>query len=446
MRKLITALAFLAIALPVLAGKELPVTVVKVDTVPAGAQVSCNGKPQGAAPVLISGLMPGKHLLIAEKDGYRAARQVINVTTGEKLAVGMELERNSTLVLIHTEPEGAEVTIGGASQGKTPLLLTDLPPGKHRVKLEAQGFQPKEVDLNAPNRTPVKLSVSLSSDSAKLTISSRPADAEILINGISKGDTPMTVERIQAGNVNLELRKEGCKPYKQLLTLAAGQEETITAVLEEMPSTLVVNSIPDGARIYVDNEFRGETPLNLTDLKPGTYRVRAEKRGYSLTPSRSITLDRAQTIREEFRLSKNAGSLEITTQPAGIKVFVDGEELGTTKAKEDESDAVSEPLVINLLGIGDHKVQLTRPGYFKKEFDITIEKNATVSAHHRLRRMFIKNYQVRTRDATYEGMLLGKTLTGGVKIEIRPGIVKTLSAGDILSQAPIRQDQIDSPE
>ncbi len=446
MRKLTTLFMLLSLALPAIAAKEQPVSLIKIETVPSGAMVSCNGKQQGPSPVSITGLLPGKHLIIAEKDGYRSARQVISVTEGEKSSVALELERRSALVLIHTDPEGAEVTIGGASQGKTPLLLTTLPPGKHRVKLEAPGFQPKEVDLSAPDRTPVKLSVSLSSDSAKLTINSRPAAAEILINGISKGDTPMTVERIQAGNVNLELKKEGCKPYKQLLTLAAGQEETITAVLEELPSSLVVNSIPDGARVYVDNEFRGETPLTLSDLKPGTYRVRAEKRGYSLTPSRSVTLNRADTVREEFRLDKNAGSMEVTTQPAGIKVFVDGEELGVTKAKADDSDAVSEPLVINLLGIGDHKVQLTRPGYFKKEFDVTIEKNATVSVHHRLRRMFIKNYQVRTRDTTYEGMLLGKTLTGGVKIEIRPGIVKTLSAGDIISQAPIRQDEIDKPE
>jgi len=445
MKRLITLVIALLVAVNVYSAKEQPPAGVRIETVPDGCRVFFNGKMYGESPATISGVTPGRYMVVAEKTGYRSARDTVRIAEGEMSNLRLELEPLTALAIIHTDPVGAEVTIDGIARGKTPLLLTDLPPGRYRVKLELQGFQPKEVELNAPDRTPVKLSVALSSDSATLTINSRPAGAEVLLNGISKGDTPITVDRIQAGNVSLELKADGCKPYKQVLTLSAGQQERITAVLEELPSTLEVNSIPDGARIYIDNEFRGTSPLKITDLKPGAYRVRAEMRGYSLTPSREVNLSRAEVVREEFRLNKNAGSMEVTTQPAGIKVFVDGEELGTTQAKDDASDAVSEPLTIDLLGIGTHKVQLTRAGYFSKDFEVEIEKNATVTVHHRLRRMFIKNYTVRTRDATYEGMLLGKTLTGGVKIEIRPGIVKTLSAGDILSEAPIRQDEVDTP-
>lgn len=446
MNRILIYLACLTVATISLAAKEERQTLIRVETTPAGAEVSCDGKLIGEAPVSLRGLTTGPHILIAEKNGCRSARETIVVSKGEQSTVSMKLDQLPVLAVIHSDPAGAEVTIDGVSHGKTPLLIADLAPGKYRVKLEAQGFQPKEVELNAPDRTPVKLNVSLRSNSAALDIKSRPSGAEVLINGISKGDTPLNVDRIPAGKVELEIKAQGCEPYKNLLTLSAGQIESITAVLEPIPSTLEVSSIPDGARVYVDNEFRGTTPLKLTDLEPGDYRVRAEKRGYSLTPSRNVTLKRADVAREEFRLSKNAGSMEITTQPAGIKVFVDGEELGVTSAKQDASDAVSEPLVIDLLGIGKHNVQLTRPGYFKKDFEVEIEQDSTVSVHHRLRRMFIKNYTVRTRDATYEGMLLGKTLTGGVKLEIRPGIIKTLSAGEIISQAPIRKEEIENPE
>ncbi len=419
---------------------------IQVETEPANATIHCDGKSYGTSPALLPALRPGSHMLIASKDGYRSARKTISVSKGERSTVKLKLEQLSALAIIHTDPEGAEVTIDGISRGKTPLLITDLIPGKYRAKLTYQGFQEKEVALNVPDRTPVKLSVSLNSDSAKLTISSRPTGAEVLLNGIAKGTTPVVVDRIQAGNVNLEIKAQGCTPYKQLLTLSAGQTETITAVLDAIPSTLKVVSMPTGARVYVDNQFKGETPITIADLPPGDYRVRAEKRGYSITPARTVSLRRAEVMTEEFRLSKNAGSMEITTQPAGIKVFLDGDELGVTKAKADASDTVSEPLMINLVGIGDHKLQLTRPGYFRKELDITVEKNQTVTIQEKLKRMFIKNYTVRTRDATYEGMLLGKTLIGGVKLEIRPGIVKTLSAGDIISQAPIREDDAENPE
>ena len=441
-----TSLMLLLIASAALAARESATGLVRVETVPAGSTVYCDGTAYGTSPAAIAGLPEGNHILVAEKEGYQTLRRTISTLEGEQTTVTLNMEAQTALAVIHTDPSGADVTIDGISRGKTPLLITDLPLGKHRVKLEVTGFQPKEVELNAADRTPLKLSVSLSSDSATLTINSRPSGAEVLLNGISKGDTPLTVDRIPAGNVTLEIRSAGCNPYRQMLTLAAGQSESITAVLDELPSTLEVNSIPDGARIYVDNEFRGTTPLKISDLQPGSYRVRAELRGYSLTPAREITLKRADTVREEFRLTKNAGAMQITTEPAGVKVFVDGEELGTTKAKADESDTVSDALTIDLLGIGEHKVQLTRTGYFPLEFDITVEQNATVSSHQRLRRMFIKNYTVRTRDATYEGMLLGKTLAGGVKLEIRPGIVKTLNAGDILSEAPLREDGTEGKE
>jgi hypothetical protein len=423
-----------------LAAKETATGLVRVETVPSGSAIYCDGTAYGTSPAAITGLPEGNHLLVAEKEGYQTHRRTLSTLDGEQSTVTITMDPQTALAVIHTEPAGADVTIDGMARGKSPLLITDLPLGKHRVKLEVNGFQPKEVELNAVDRTPLKLSVSLSSDSASLNINSRPSGAEVLLNGISKGVTPISVDRIPAGNVTLEIRSEGCNPYKQMLTLAAGQSENITAVLDELPSTLEVNSIPDGARIYVDNEFRGTTPLKINDLQPATYRVRAELRGYSLTPARDVTLKRAETVREEFRLTKNAGSLQITTEPAGVKVFVDGEELGTTVAKADESDTASDALTIDLLGIGNHKVQLTRTGYFPLEFEITVEQNATVSSHQRLRRMFIKNYTVRTRDATYEGMLLGKTLAGGVRLEIRPGIVKTLNASDIVSEAPIMQD------
>lgn len=445
MKKLTLAIFAWAMAANLFAARDPLPPQIQVETDPAGSAVYCDGKSYGNSPALLKGLMPGSHIVAAEKDGYRTERKQINVTEGERSTVNMKLKQVSALVIIQTDPAGAEVEIDGVARGKTPLLLTSLAPGKYRVKLQVPGFQAKEVELNAPNRTPVKLSISLNSDSATLTIKSTPSDAAVTLNGIAKGRTPVTIDRITAGNVTLEIKADGCTPYKQILTLGAGQDEDITAVLKAIPATLKVVSIPDKARIYVDNQFKGETPLTIEDLPPGDYRVRAEVRGHDIS-ARNVSIARAQEITEEFRLTKNAGTLQVSTEPAGVKVFVDGEELGITEANDDASDRVSEPLTISLVGIGEHKVQLMRTGYFKKELDITVEKNQTATVHQKLKRMFIKNYTVRTRDATYEGMLLGKTLIGGIKIEIRPGIVKNLDPGDIISHSPLRKDDVDDPK
>jgi beta propeller repeat protein len=45
--------------------------------------------------------------------------------------------------------------------------------------------------------------------------------------------------------------------------------------------TLMINSLPEGARVYVDGYYAGISPINVTGLAPGQHNVRLMKRGYS---------------------------------------------------------------------------------------------------------------------------------------------------------------------
>lgn len=44
--------------------------------------------------------------------------------------------------------------------------------------------------------------------------------------------------------------------------------------------TLVINSLPEGARVYIDGNYAGFSPINATGLAPGLHNVRLMKRGY----------------------------------------------------------------------------------------------------------------------------------------------------------------------
>jgi hypothetical protein len=49
----------------------------------------------------------------------------------------------------------------------------------------------------------------------------------------------------------------------------------------ETTGTLVVESRPVGATVYVDGQALGVTPLSLPDLAPGTRRIRLQLAGFS---------------------------------------------------------------------------------------------------------------------------------------------------------------------
>jgi hypothetical protein len=262
------------------------------------------------------------------------------------------------------------------------------------------------------------------------------------LNGASHGTTPATIEKVPEGTALLELRLDGHRPFSENLKLAAGQEAQITAELDPIPASLRIVTIPVGARIYVNNQFQGESPVSLDDLSPGEYRIRGELPGYEPT-ARTVRLDNGASPTEELRLTSISGTLEIVTQPAGVKVFIDGEERGTTTFDPGETDNVSSPLKIDLIPAGEREVTLVAEKYFPVTFNVTINQGeTTILQPTKLQRKFIPDLEVRTRREVYTGVYLGTLANGDVGIEIRPGIIKRIPKHEIVSQRPLKQPTV----
>ena len=70
----------------------------------------------------------------------------------------------------------------------------------------------------------------------------------------------------------------------------------------ETPGALAVASDPPGAAVYVDGQFAGETPLDVTNLQPGDHRVRLVKEGY-LENGRIVSVAAGKTGSLQVRLT-----------------------------------------------------------------------------------------------------------------------------------------------
>jgi hypothetical protein len=430
----LTALSALA-AKPV----EEPVGQVFVTTLPEKAIVSCDGVLRDVSPVTITDLKPGPHIISATKQGHQDARQTVAVRANDKVAVELALEPILGLVLVHSTPAGADVQIGGAFRGKTPLLITDLPIGRHRVQFSKPGHAAREVELVVKDRVPVNVDVNLSSDASSVTVETSPADAKITVDGISKGPSPCNID-IQAGEHVLEVSLDGYQPFKQTFRIAAGRSETMKIDLKELMAELQVVSTPAGAKVYVDNQLKGETPLTISDVKPGALRLRVHAPGYE-PMARDITIGRGQKLTEEFGLLSNCGAIEISTVPAGVKVVLDGKDAGTTVARTNDAEAASEVLRLDALQAGRHQLELLRSGYAPRSFSVDVEVGKTAGAKGvRLERRFTPDYEVRTVSEVHKGVLVDKDANGNVKLEIKPGVIVKFSSQDIRFAGPIRRD------
>jgi TonB family protein len=144
--------------------------------------------------------------------------------------------------------------------------------------------------------------------------------------------------------------------------------------------TLHVESQPAGATISVDGVEQGTTPADLTGLTLGAHEVKLDLKGYaSLTQGVQLTAE-APGSELKLALSRTAaptGSAEISSDPPGATVRVDGTPVGQTPF----SDARLKP--------GSHRVELTREGFEPWSGAITVLAGKKARVDARLRAVVV---------------------------------------------------------
>lgn len=119
---------------------------VVIDSAPAGAVIVVDGDRIGRAPISMK-LAGGKHQLVAEHGGA-TARQEVNVEYGEPANFMLVVGGEGRLVVGSNEA-GSTVRIDGTPVGVTPWS-GGLPPGRHVVIVEKEGFTTVERVVDVP--------------------------------------------------------------------------------------------------------------------------------------------------------------------------------------------------------------------------------------------------------------------------------------------------------
>lgn len=112
-----------------------------------------------------------------------------------------------------------------------------------------------------------------------LVVSSDVEGADVLLNGKRVGTTPHQATGLKPGSYDVRVEKKGFEPYQEKIQVTAKRHE-ISAKLTAAAPRLEVASNVSGARVFVDGEERGTTPLSLDDLPPGRHELRVSAAGY----------------------------------------------------------------------------------------------------------------------------------------------------------------------
>ena len=396
---------------------------------PESAAVLIDGVRRGVTPLTLYDLLPGKHHVRYELPNYEGVDDFLFLREGGVSQKNAVLSPLKGLLLVTSEPSGCDVSLDGLSLGKTPRLVTTLDAkGTYRLLLQKPGYQPRQLEVKFNGRTPLVKNETLIVDSGTIEITSEPAGAEVMVNGIVRGKTPLTVSEVPKGQATVSLKKNGFEDAVRELSMVAGETQTLFIQLTGIPGTMTLSSVPEGARFYVDDKPEGKGPVTLKGLKPGTYNIRCELAGYA-TMAKAITIDNGGSANEEFKLENVMGRIEVRTIPAGVQILLDGSNLGATKDCGD-TDGKSEVFAIENVMKGEHTLTLRCDGYAENVKHPLVEDQKTCTVNVKMKRVFVPDVEIVTNTGTHRGVLISNG-AGGVEVEISPGINRMFQSSEI---------------
>ena len=435
MRRVFT-LAMFCVALCAHAFAEEPVQLrVSIKSQPEGASIIVDGRDRGTTPTVLFDLKPGRHHIKFRLAGYQEKDRFFDTKEGPFIEKSEVLVEEKGLLLLKTDPPGCHIAIDGVSSGVTPRLITGLAvKDTYSVKLTKAGYQPQTISVKFNGREPLVREETMVLDSGVIHVLSDPAGAEVAVNDVVRGVTPLLVKGVPKGRAMVKFKLPGFKDEVRELVMRAGDQQTLSVAMTALPGTLNLISIPDGASFYVNDKAYGRGPVAIPSLSPGEYSVRAEMDGYG-TMTRTVRISSGESAREEFRLSNVMGSLEVRSSPPGAQVVLDGRILGTTTASG-EGTEFSDAFIVESILEGEHTLVLRRDGYAEAVRHPMIQNSKTSRQSVRLRRVFSPDLEIETSRGTYRGMLVNAT-PEYVEMEVSLGIIQRFLKSEIRKMNPL---------
>lgn len=124
--------------------------------------------------------------------------------------------------------------------------------------------------------------------------------ASVSLGGRVLGTVPGAWEELEAGEYPIRVEKEGFHPLEVNITIRGGRTRSLAADLIEMLGSITVESDVAGANVFVNRNFKGNTPVTIADLQPGEYNLTVSVEGHDVVSRKVAVGRRPVPVRVEF--------------------------------------------------------------------------------------------------------------------------------------------------
>jgi hypothetical protein len=195
---------------------------------------------------------------------------------------------------------------------------------------------------------------------AALGVTTDPPQAKVIVDGVTQSQrSNATFGDLPPGPHTIRVEKDGFAPQEQQVTLAAGQEEKLSFVLQPAAGAngqLEIRVTPF-ATFFVDGQQVDANKVSTrVSLKPGRYTVRAVHPAFAPKEWKDVLVEpnRVKTLSYDFvqGTQSKTGSLGVGCEGGWAYIYLDGRNTGKTA-----------PGVVEGLASGTYAVSLVREGF-----------------------------------------------------------------------------------
>ncbi|MBC8315918.1 MAG: PEGA domain-containing protein [Bacteroidetes bacterium] len=241
------------------------------------AEIWIDRKSTGeTTPASFEMLSTGSHTLTLKKEMFETLAREFSITTDQETKLTLSMTPTFGSFSISTTPP-AEIWIDQVNVG-TGTYSSRLLKGLHIVEARLDKYdtitEPITIDIN----TPITLQWQMEPKTGILAINTNPPEANVYLDGLLKGTSPLFIENIIIGDHTLRFSMKGFGEVTKQILL---QENQTLEINEKLPTgvEVTINSIPSGAIIWIDSTGKGLTPV-IETLSFGEHSLKFTKQDY----------------------------------------------------------------------------------------------------------------------------------------------------------------------
>ena len=268
---------------------------------------------------------------------------------------------------IETDPAGLDVIVDGRASGRTPVELT-LAEGTRSVVLK-QGELSRTIAVNvrrgetARHRFEfVAAAAPAAASAGTLQVTSEPSRIAIVVDGVARGVTPLTLPDLAVGTHVLAVRFSTATVERRV-EITQGATNALHVVAPATPGSVagwLSVDVASPLQIFEEGRLVGTTNIGRLLLPPGEHILDFVSDELGFRAQRTVTVRPGAAT--DVRLELPAVTLAVNAQP-WAEVFVDGERIGETPIGN-----LSRP-------VGRHEVVLRHPDLGERRRTVTLTTN-----------------------------------------------------------------------